>query len=196
MMFSLLRPAAVFLGLFSLLTGIAYPLALTGLAQAVFPQKANGSLIERRGQVLGSSLIGQPFDDPRYFWGRPSATMPFPYNAGASSGSNLGPSNPMLQDAVRHRAAMLHATGDGTIPKPIPIDLLTSSASGLDPHISPAAALYQVSRVAHARGLNEEDVRGLVEGHIEGRTFGILGEARVNVLQLNLELDGAAQTSP
>ncbi len=187
-MLSQLRPAMVCLVFFTLLTGLAYPLAMTGLAQAVFPYEANGSLLERGGRVVGSEIIGQPFDDPRYFWGRPSATDPFPYNAAASAGSNLGPTNPALEAAVKVRVAALRAADPGNT-QPIPVDLVTASASGLDPHISVAAALYQVPRVARARGLSEEQVRALVGQFTEGRQYGLLGEPRVNVLKLNLALD-------
>jgi len=184
-----IRPAVVLLALFSLLTGLVYPLAVTGLAQAMFPAQANGSLIRQDGRIVGSALIGQPFADPRYFWGRPSATAPFPYNAAASSGSNFGPSNPALMDAVRARIAALRAADPGNT-QAIPGDLATASASGLDPHISVAAALYQAPRVARARGLTSEAVAQLVAQHVEGRQFGFLGEPRVNVLKLNLALDG------
>jgi len=183
-----LRPAIVILALFTLLTGVLYPLAVTGLAQALFPRQANGSLIERNGQVIGSELIGQAFDNPRYFWGRLSATAPFPYNAAASSGSNLGPTNPALEVAVKTRIDALQKADPGNT-QSIPVDLVTASGSGLDPHISVAAALYQVPRVARERGLSEEQVRSLVSAHTDGRTFGFLGEPRVNVLKLNLALD-------
>ncbi len=184
-----LRPAIVTLALFTLITGVLYPLAVTGLAQAIFPWQANGSLITRNGKVIGSELIGQAFNDPRYFWGRPSATAPFPYNAAASSGSNLGPTNPALADAVKSRIDELHKV-DPDNTAPIPVDLVTASGSGLDPHISVAAALYQVPRVARERGLSEDQVRRLVGKYTEGRLFGFLGEPRVNVLELNLALDG------
>lgn len=183
-----LRPAIVLLAFFTILTGLVYPLIVTGVAQRLFPSQANGSLIVRVGQAAGSAFIGQPFDDPKYFWGRLSATAPFPYNAGASSGSNLGPTNQALQKAIRSRVEALRAA-DPTNQAPIPIDLVTASASGLDPHISPASALYQVRRVARARGRDEATVRRLVEQHIEGRQLGILGEPRVNVLQLNSALN-------
>lgn len=183
-----LRPAVMTLLLFSLLTGLAYPLAVTAVAQVVFPRQANGSLIERDGQPVGSERIGQPFDDPAYFWGRPSATGPFAYNAAASSGSNLGPSNPALVEAVRARVEALRAADPGN-DAPIPVDLVTASASGLDPHISPAAAAYQVPRVALARGMDEAALADLVSAHTEGRSLGLLGEPRVKVLALNLALD-------
>jgi K+-transporting ATPase ATPase C chain len=183
-----IRPALIAILIFTLMTGVIYPLAVTGVAQLVFPHQANGSLIVHNGQSLGSELIGQPFDDPKYFWGRPSATSPFPYNAAASSGSNLGPSNLALLDAVKARIAALKAA-DPTNTQPIPVDLVTASASGLDPDISLAAALYQVPRVARARSLSEADVITLVNQHTEGRQFGFLGEPRVNVLKLNLALD-------
>ena len=185
---TLLRPAIVLFLVLTVITGLIYPLVVTGVAQVLFPQQANGSLIVKNGQAVGSQLIGQPFDDPKYFWGRPSATGPFPYNAAASSGSNLGPSNPALTDAVKARMDTLKAA-DPASAQPIPVDLVTSSASGLDPHISPAAADYQVARVAHTRGLDESAVRQLVAQYTQGRDLGVLGEPRVNVLELNLALD-------
>ena len=183
-----LRPALMTLVLFTLITGVAYPLLVTGVAQGVFPGRANGSLIVKDGTVVGSALIGQPFDDPRYFWGRPSATSPFPYNAAASSGSNLSPTNPALIGAVQGRVDALRAA-DPTNRVAVPVDLVTASGSGLDPHIGPAAALYQVSRVARERNLSPDAVRALVDRHTEGRLLGFLGEPRVNVLALNLALD-------
>jgi K+-transporting ATPase ATPase C chain len=184
-----LRPALVSLVLLSLITGVAYPLVVTAIAKVVFPHQAGGSLIVKDGKVVGSELIGQPFDDPKYFWGRPSATSPHPYNAGASSGSNQGPTNPALTRAVQDRVDALRAADPGNT-VPVPVDLVTASGSGLDPHISPAAALYQVRRVAKARNLEEGKVRQLVEAHTLGRQLGFLGEPRVNVLALNLALDG------
>jgi K+-transporting ATPase ATPase C chain len=181
-----LRPAITLLAVLTIITGMIYPLTVTGLAQVLFPHQANGSLIVIDGKTYGSEFIGQQFDDPKYFWGRPSAAG---YNAAASSGSNYGPSNPSLEEAVQARIAALQAA-DPNNPLPIPVDLVTASASGLDPHISVAAALYQVSRVATARGLSEADVTSLLDEYTEGRQFGIFGEPRVNVLLLNLALDG------
>ena len=172
----------------TLITGVAYPLLVTGIADLVFPNQANGSLIYQNGKLVGSAFIGQPFDDPKYFWSRLSATDPFPYNAAASSGSNLGPTNEALMKAVEARVQALRQADSSNV-QPIPVDLVTASGSGLDPHISPAAALYQVPRVARMRNLEESVVRLLVEKHIEGRQLGFLGEPRVNVLKLNLELD-------
>jgi K+-transporting ATPase ATPase C chain len=175
--------------MFTLLTGLLYPLAVTGVAQLVFPGKANGSLIQKDGRTLGSELIGQPFADPKYFWSRPSATGPFAYNAGASSGSNYGPLNPALLDAAQKRIKDLK-DADPQNDKPIPVDLVTASGSGLDPHISVAAALYQLPRVARNRNMSEGQVGSLVDQYIEGRQMGFLGEPRVNVLKLNLALNG------
>jgi K+-transporting ATPase ATPase C chain len=172
----------------TVVTGAMYPLAVTGIAQALFPASANGSLIERDGKVVGSSLIGQSFSDARYFWGRLSATGPVPYNAGASSGSNYGPLNDALRDAVKRRVDAL-VEADPEHRKPVPVDLVTSSGSGLDPHVSPAGAKYQVARVAKARGLQPSIVAELVDEHTEDRQLGFLGEPRVNVLELNLALD-------
>ncbi len=180
-----LRPAITLLVLFTLITGVVYPVLVTGIAQMAFPHQANGSLIEKDGVVIGSELIGQQFDDPKYFWGRPSTAG---YNAAASSGSNYGPMNPALLDSAQARIDALKAADpDNTLP--IPVDLVTASGSGLDPHISVASALYQVHRVASARGLDEADVVALVDQFTEGRQFGFLGEPRVNVLLLNLALD-------
>ncbi|HEV8539632.1 MAG TPA: potassium-transporting ATPase subunit KdpC [Nitrospiraceae bacterium] len=189
-MLAQLRPAVMMLLLLTLITGMLYPLAVTGMAQVLFPDRANGSLIVQGGGLAGSSLIGQPFSDPKYFWGRPSATSPFPYNAAASSGSNLGPTNPSLIQAIRDRIAALKAA-DPDNPALVPVDLVTASASGLDPHISPAAAEYQIPRVARMHGMEESTVRHLVLRHTERRQWGILGEARVDVLLLNLALDAA-----
>jgi K+-transporting ATPase ATPase C chain len=183
-----IRPAIVSIAIFTLLTGVFYPLFITGVAQAFFPHQANGSLIVNNGQVHGSRLIGQQFDDPRYFWGRLSATSPYPYNASASSGSNLGPTNPALTAEVESRVKALQAA-DPTNTAPIPVDLVTSSSSGLDPDISVAAAQYQAPRIARMRGISLADVQSLIQKYTTGHTFGILGEPRVNVLELNLALD-------
>jgi K+-transporting ATPase ATPase C chain len=183
-----LRPTLVSLVVLTVVTGVAYPLVVTAIAQLVFPRQANGSLIVKDGKVVGSALIGQPFDDPKYFWGRPSATSPFAYNAASSAGSNLSPTNPVLVKSVQERVAALRAA-DPDNKVAVPVDLVTASASGLDPHISPAAAPYQVSRVAGARKLQPDLVREMVERHTEGRQLGFLGEPRVNVLALNLALD-------
>jgi potassium-transporting ATPase KdpC subunit len=183
-----LRMALIFLALLTVLTGVAYPLLVTGIAQGIFRHQANGSLIQQNGNNVGSDLIGQPFSDPKYFWGRLSATSPEPYDAAASSGSNYGPSNPALLDEVSARIAALKAV-DPNNTLPIPIDLVTSSGSGLDPEISVAAAQYQTARVSRYRGLSETVVQELVKRYTKGRQFGILGEPRVNVLQLNLALD-------
>lgn len=183
-----LRPALVLFVLLSLLTGLLYPLFVTGVAQAVFPDQANGSLVQRQGQTVGSTLIGQSFTQPGHFWGRPSATSPEPYNAGASGGSNLSATSPALAEAVKARIEALRAADPGHA-APVPVDLVTASASGLDPHISAAAARYQVARVARARGLSSDQVSALVDQHTEGVWLGFLGEPRVNVLALNLALD-------
>lgn len=186
----LLRPAlTLFVGL-SLLTGLAYPLLVTGLAQTVFPEAANGSLIVENGKPVGSALIGQNFTDPGHFWGRPSATGPMPYNAANSAGSNLAPTAPALVDAVKARIEALRAADPGNS-APVPVDLVTTSASGLDPHISRAAADYQAARVARVSGLPLAQVKTLVDAHTEGLWLGLLGEPRVNVLKLNLALDRA-----
>jgi K+-transporting ATPase ATPase C chain len=192
-----LKPAIIILALLTLITGVIYPLAVTVIAQVVFPAQANGSLIVKDGQAIGSHLIGQQFDDPKYFWGRPSATGTYPYNAfnaealTASSGSNYGPLNPDLIKMVQGRIDALKAA-DPDNTQAIPVDLVTASGSGLDPHISPAAAEYQVARVARVRGLDVSTVRQLVAQHTEGRDLAVLGEPRVNVLELNLALDAAA----
>jgi K+-transporting ATPase ATPase C chain len=183
-----LRPALVLFVVLTIITGVVYPAVVTVVAQTVFADQANGSLVQRVGAVAGSSLIGQPFDDPKYFWGRLSATAPFAYNAGASSGSNLGPLNPSLVDAVKARVDTLRAA-DPDNHAAVPVDLVTASGSGLDPHVSPAAAHWQVVRVARARGLDPAAVDALVTRHTEPRQWGLLGEARVNVLALNLALD-------
>lgn len=184
------RTSIVMLGLLTLTTGVAYPLAVVAIARAAFPTQASGSLVLRGDKPIGSSLIGQPFADPGYFWGRPSATSPAPYNPSASGGSNLGPLNPALRDAVRGRVDAIRRAGP--TPAPVPIDLATASGSGLDPHVSPAAAEVQVARVARARGKSEEEVRAILSSHVEGRQLGLLGEPRVNVLLLNLALDEAS----
>jgi K+-transporting ATPase ATPase C chain len=186
---TLLRPTLVLLLLFTLVTGILYPLVTTGIAQALFPHEANGSLVTRRDRVIGSELVGQPFTSPGYFWGRPSATSAHAYDASASAGSNLGPSNPALEEAMRARVVALRAADPGAAERDVPVDLVTASGSGLDPHVSVAAARYQAPRVARARGLHEEDVLTLVTAHTEERTLGLLGEPCVNVLALNLALD-------
>jgi len=183
-----LRPALTLLLLLLVLTGIVYPLAVTLVARLLFPDQAAGSLVRRDGHTVGSLLIGQSFTDPGHFWGRPSATTPQPYNGTASGGSNLGPLNPALTDAMRARIAALRAADPGNS-APVPVDLVTASASGLDPHISVAAAAYQAARVARARGLAVERVQALIAAHTEGRLLGVIGEPRVNVLELNLALD-------
>jgi len=185
-----LRIGIIVFFLFTLLTGVVYPLVVTAISQIAFPHRANGSVVARDDQPIGSELIGQQFDDPRYFWGRPSATEKIPYNPASSSGSNLGPTNPDLLKTIKERIeAIRQAHPDQT--GPVPADLVTASASGLDPHISPAAAEYQVARVAQARGLAKERVREFVSDQTEWRPFGVLGEPRVNVLKLNLALDQA-----
>jgi K+-transporting ATPase ATPase C chain len=186
-----IRPAVLSLVLMTILTGVVYPLAVTGIAQALFPSQANGSLIVADGKALGSTLIGQPFEDPKYFWSRLSATSPQSYNGTASTGSNQGPLSDALLDAVRGRVEALKAA-DPTNQRPIPVDLVTASGSGLDPHISPAAARYQVARVARARGIPEATVAALVARHTQGRQWGVLGESAVDVLSLNLALDAIA----
>jgi len=187
--FSEIIPALRMLVVLTVVTGVVYPLVITGIAQIAFPRAANGSLIVANGKTLGSELIGQPFDDPKYFWSRPSATSPQPYNGAASAASNQGARNPALADAVKDRIKALH-DADPDNKAAVPGDLITASGSGLDPHISVAAAEYQVARVAKARGLSTEKVRSLVAEHTEGRTLAVLGEPRVNVLRLNLALDG------
>jgi potassium-transporting ATPase KdpC subunit len=187
---TLLRPAITLFVLLSLVTGIVYPLAITGIAKTLFPSAASGSLMEQDGKPVGSLLIGQNFTSPQYFWGRPSVTGPYPNNAAASSGSNLGPLNPALAEAVKGRIAALKQA-DPSNTKPVPVDLVTASASGLDPHISPAAAEYQVERIAKTRNLSPEQIRRLIAQHTEGRQLRLFGEPRVNVLALNLALDAA-----
>lgn len=184
----ILYPSVILLILMTLLTGLAYPLVITGISQSLFPEKANGSLIWKDGRFAGSRLIGQNFSKPGYFWGRPSATSPQPYNASASSGSNLGPTNPKLVNNVKERIARLKKADPGN-DLPIPVDLVTSSASGLDPHISLAAANYQIKRVARARNMPENQIRELVDQYTEPMRFHFLGEPKVNVLELNLALD-------
>ena len=185
---ALIRPAVSLFVLLTVITGVVYPLAVTGAAKAAFPAQAAGSLIVKDGKPVGSSLIGQNFSDPKYFWGRPSSTAPMPYNGGGSGASNQGPLNPVLADAVKGRVDALKAADPGNA-LPVPVDLVTASASGLDPHISVAAAQYQAARVARVRGVAPDVVTALIARHTEGRLFGVLGEARVNVLELNLELD-------
>jgi potassium-transporting ATPase KdpC subunit len=186
--FANIRPAVVLFLLLTVLTGFIYPLVVTGVAQLLAPERAAGSILTRDGHAVGSQLIGQSFSDPKYFWGRPSATTPQPYNGTASTGSNLGPLNPQLTDAIKARVAALRAA-DATNSAQVPIDLVTTSGSGLDPEISLAAANYQAARVAHARGLAAESVQALIAQHTEGRLLGVVGEPRVNVLELNLALD-------
>lgn len=187
---AILRPLLVLFAVLTVLTGVVYPLAVTAIGKLAFADQASGSLIKRGNDIIGSSLIGQPFQDSRYFWGRLSATSPMPNNAASSGGSNLGPTNPALLDAVKARLAQLRAADpDNTLP--VPVDLVTASGSGLDPHISPAAALYQVNRVARARHWDPFVVRRLVLQHVDGAQWGIFGEPRVNVLMLNLAMDRA-----
>ena len=185
---NLFRPLIVIFAVLTVVTGLAYPAVMTAVGQTAFHDQANGSLLQEDGKLVGSRLIGQQFDAPQYFWGRLSATSPMPYNALASGGSNLGPTNPALLDEVKGRLDALKAAGTD-MSKPVPVDLVTSSGSGLDPEISPAAAAYQIERVAKARQLAPNDVQALVDRYTTGRQFGVLGEARVNVLQLNLALD-------
>jgi len=185
-----LRPALVLFVALTVVTGLIYPAVVTAIGQAAFSHQANGSMIERDGKIVGSEIIGQQFDAPQYFWGRLSATTPNPYNAGSSSGSNLGPTNPALADEVKGRIDALHAA-DPDNRAALPVDLVTTSGSGLDPEISPAAAAYQVARVAKARGMTVEQVQALVAQATVGRQFGVLGEPRVNVLKLNFALDAA-----
>jgi K+-transporting ATPase ATPase C chain len=187
-MWNEIKSGVVMLVVMTVITGIAYPLVVTGAAQALFPHQANGSLIMKDNKPLGSELIGQPFSSPKYFWSRPSATSPKPYDGGSSSGSNLGPTNPALLEGVAERIKALREADPGNM-APVPVDLVTASGSGLDPHISPAAAYYQAERVARARHLDPSRVRTLIAEHTEARQFWILGEPRVNVLKLNLELD-------
>jgi len=189
-----LRPALVLFLLLTIVTGIAYPLATTAIGKVAFPARAGGSIIEKDGKAIGSELIGQNFTAPEYFWGRPSATGPYSNNAAASSGSNLGPLNPALSDAVKTRVEALKAA-DPDNALPIPVDLVTASASGLDPHISPAAAQYQASRIAGARHIDIAKVNALIAQQTQGRQIGVLGEPRVNVLKLNLALDNLAQAA-
>jgi K+-transporting ATPase ATPase C chain len=191
-MFASFLPSLRMLAVLTVLTGAIYPLAIWGIAQLAFPVAANGSLIERNGKAVASALIGQPFDDPKYFWSRPSATSPQPYNGGSSSGSNQGPRNPALGDAVKDRIKALRDADPGN-GAAVPADLVTASGSGLDPEISIAAAEYQLARVAKVRGISVDSVRSLVSQYTNGRTFGVLGEPRVNVVLLNLALDGAGK---
>jgi K+-transporting ATPase ATPase C chain len=185
---TLIRPALTLFVLLSIVTGVVYPLAVTAIAKIAFPHQAAGSLIEREGRTVGSALIGQSFSDPKYFWGRPSATTPMPYNGAGSGGSNLGPLNPALVDAVKSRIDALKAADPGNT-APVPVDLVTASGSGLDPQISVAAAQYQAARVARVRGLAPDVVQAAIARHTEGRWLGLLGQPRVNVLELNLDLD-------
>jgi len=188
---ALIRPALSLFVVLTAVTGVVYPLAVTGVARTAFPHQAGGSLIVHDGKTVGSSLIGQNFSDPKFFWGRPSATAPMAYNAQGSAGSNLGPLNPALVDAVKGRVEALRAADPGN-PAPVPVDLVTASASGLDPEISVAAARYQVARIARLRSISPEVVEGIVARHTQGRLLGLLGEPRVNVLEMNLELQHAS----
>jgi K+-transporting ATPase ATPase C chain len=189
-MAGVLRPLVMIFTLLSVITGIAYPLVVTVAGKWLFADQASGSLVKRNGEIVGSALIGQSFQDPRYFWGRISATTPMPYNAAASGGSNLGPTNPALLDAAQARVEQLKAADPGNA-LPVPVDLVTASGSGLDPDITPAAAFYQLNRVARARGMDPGALRRLVQQQIRGPQWGIFGEPRVNVLMLNLSLDRA-----
>ena len=191
---SLIRPAVVLFVFFTVVTGLLYPLVITGITQVAFADAAAGSILTRDGKPIGSRLIGQNFSDPKYFWGRPSATSPQPYGGTASSGSNLGPLNPALIDGVKAHIQALH-DADPSNAQPIPVDLVTASASGLDPEESIAAALYQVPRVARLRGLDVQAVKGLIGAHAQGRFLGVFGEPRINVLELNVALDGLAPGS-
>jgi K+-transporting ATPase ATPase C chain len=193
-MFKQIRIAVISTLAITILFGLAYPYAITGLAQILFPRQANGSLLYKDGKPIGSRLIGQPFDDPKYFWSRLSATSPMPYNAANSSGSNLGPTNPALFKAIQDRIDALHKA-DPDNKELIPVDLVTASGSGLDPDISPASAEYQLKRVARVRGIPASTVRELIQQHTEGRFLGLIGEPAVNVLELNLELDGIQASS-
>ena len=188
---ALIRPAISLFVVLTVVTGVVYPLAVTGAAKAAFPRQAGGSLIEQNGKIVGSSLIGQNFSDPKFFWGRPSATSPMAYNGQGSGGSNLGPLNPALIDAIKGRVEALRAADPGN-KAPVPVDLVTTSASGLDPEISVAAAEYQVPRIARLRQLSPEVVQGIVARHTQERLFGLLGEPRVNVLDMNLDLQHAS----
>ncbi|MGJ7604547.1 potassium-transporting ATPase subunit KdpC [Variovorax sp. LT1R20] len=191
---SILRPAIVLFALLSALTGLIYPMAVTGAAKAVFPKEAAGSLIVLDGTTVGSKLIGQNFSDPKHFWGRPSATAPQPYNASASGGANQGPLNPALTDAIKARFEALRAADPGNT-APVPVDLVTASASGLDPDISPAAAHYQAARIARVRGVPIDQINALIEKNTQGALWGLLGESRVNVLALNLALDASTSST-
>ncbi|HSY08049.1 MAG TPA: potassium-transporting ATPase subunit KdpC [Steroidobacteraceae bacterium] len=193
-MSAIIRPAVILFAFLTVLTGIVYPLVVTAIAEVAFPYPAQGSVIVRNGKLVGSELIGQSFSDPKYFWSRPSATSPQPYNGTGSTGSNLGPLNPALIDAVKARIQALKAA-DPNNKAPIPVDLVTASASGLDPHVSVAAAQYQINRIARARGLRVGAIQALVAAYTEGRLLGVLGEARVNVLELNLALDALSARS-